>query len=337
MHYIHQGQCCNAGDGYFGWVCNTTNGCFCKQGQTCQKTLSPNCPGHCVDNPWGIGCVDEKHNLAFRKPTSQSSTEGGNSYPPSLAVDGNNSTDACATTNQENNSWWQVDLGGLYVIRSVAVIRPNNCQTISMYIGNDTTQQGNIQLMATCSFEQTVDPPVLARYVKFSKPGLASLQLCEVIIRGYTYPYNTAFGKTASQSSFIRHNNVNWTAKYAIDGNTNANFGARGCSHTQNENNPWWKVDLNATYSIYSVTLVNRDGINGRHLKNIEINAVLPNNTFNHCASRVEHLPHGGTVELPCNSAPVVGQFVRISLTHNSPAPLTLCEVMVKGYKYQGK
>ncbi|XP_023933065.1 uncharacterized protein LOC112042562 [Lingula anatina] len=124
---VRQVQCCVDGDGYFGWVCDTTTGCFCKQGQACQKTLSPNCPGHCVDNPWGIGCVDEKHNLAFGKPTAQLSIEGG--HPPSLAADGNNATDVsmCAVTNQDTNPWWQVDLEGLYVIRSVAVIRPSGC------------------------------------------------------------------------------------------------------------------------------------------------------------------------------------------------------------------
>ncbi|XP_013415647.1 receptor-type tyrosine-protein phosphatase kappa [Lingula anatina] len=335
---VHQTQCCNAGDGYFGWVCDTTTGCFCKQGQTCQKTLSPNCPSHCVDNPWGIGCVDEKLNLALEKPTKQSSnhTDG---YP-SLAVDGNNSTDVsmCARTNQDTNPWWQVDLGGLYVIRTVAAIMPNNCQTdagITLYIGNDTTQQGNTQLSNMCSFELLVNPPALGRYVKFSKSGSQSLQLCEVNVRGYTYPYNIAFGKTASQSSFIRHKGVNWIAKYAIDGNTDTDFDGGSCSHTNVEHNPWWKVDLGGTFSIYSVTLVNRAGESGKNLKNIEINAVSPNNTSYHCASRVEHLPPGGTVELPCNTAPIVGQFVRISLNNNPANELTLCEVMVKGYKYQ--
>ncbi|XP_013406245.1 uncharacterized protein LOC106170795 [Lingula anatina] len=130
--------CCMEGDGYFGWQCNTTAGCFCKQGQRCQRTLGT-CPEHCVDNPWGIGCHDEKINIAHRKPATQSSTysEGGVSYPANLAVDGDNSTDnmKCIRTNLSYDPTWSVDLGGLYVVRRVVLIKPTTFDNICQFQG----------------------------------------------------------------------------------------------------------------------------------------------------------------------------------------------------------
>ncbi|XP_023930889.1 uncharacterized protein LOC112041643 [Lingula anatina] len=281
--------------------------------------------------------MDEKFNLALGKPTTQSSSHPV-SYQSSLAVDGNNSTDAslCSRTYWETDPWWLVDLGGLYVIRSVVVIMPNNCPahaSIRMYVGNDTYNRGNILLPNVCAFEQTVDPPTLGRYIKISRSGPQSLVLCEVIVRGYTYPFNIALGKTASQSSNYSSGSL---ARLAVDGNTNTRFFDGSCTHTEEnvELFPWWEVDLGNMYYIYSVTLVNREKA-GRRLKNIEVKVSLPNNSVYHCARREEQVPGDSSAELPCNPAPLVGQFVRVSLNNTTPEPLTLCEVMVKGYKYQ--
>ncbi len=49
-------------------------------------------------------------------------------------------------------------------------------------------------------------------------------------------------------------------AQYAIDGNTNGVFEKKSTTHTKNEKNPWWQVDLNTVHDIDSITLWNRQG-----------------------------------------------------------------------------
>jgi hypothetical protein len=58
-------------------------------------------------------------------------------------------------------------------------------------------------------------------------------------------------GKPATQSS------TGWDglSNRAVDGDTNGNYGAGSCTHTQKQANAWWAVDLQATYAVDKVTL----------------------------------------------------------------------------------
>ena len=44
----------------------------------------------------------------------------------------------------------------------------------------------------------------------------------------------------------------------AVDGNHNTVMGRGSCTHTKNDMNAWWVVDLKDTYLIDSVVLINR-------------------------------------------------------------------------------
>ena len=45
----------------------------------------------------------------------------------------------------------------------------------------------------------------------------------------------------------------------AVDGNTNTNFAGESCTATaEDDEAPWWRVDLGAVYNITSVNIVNR-------------------------------------------------------------------------------
>ena len=77
-------------------------------------------------------------NVAFGKPTVQSSTNNYNSTVRGIsgnAVDGNSDTDFgsghCSRTNVASLSWWRVDLGANLVAVS------------EIYIVNSNEQQGN--------------------------------------------------------------------------------------------------------------------------------------------------------------------------------------------------
>ena len=39
----------------------------------------------------------------------------------------------------------------------------------------------------------------------------------------------------------------------AVDGNTDGNYGAGSCTHTDFQANAWWTVDLQATYAVDKV------------------------------------------------------------------------------------
>lgn len=70
---------------------------------------------------------------------------------------------------------------------------------------------------------------------------------------------NLALTGTATESS---------TAYYgpnvAIDGNTDGNFFHGSVTHTYLEYQPWWKVNLRATYYIYDIIIWNRDSYTER-------------------------------------------------------------------------
>ena len=58
-----------------------------------------------------------------------------------------------------------------------------------------------------------------------------------------------------------------------MDGNSSSVYGNASCSHTAEETNPWWRVDMATSHSVSEVFLVNRAD-NGNILErlfNIEI------------------------------------------------------------------
>ncbi len=55
-----------------------------------------------------------------------------------------------------------------------------------------------------------------------------------------------ALGKTAVQSS-TKHNGF---ASRAVDGNYKFHWSDKSCTHTDNERDPWWRVDLGKEYIV---------------------------------------------------------------------------------------
>lgn len=62
------------------------------------------------------------------------------------------------------------------------------------------------------------------------------------------------YGK-ATQSSLYSFGFAN----NAIDGNHAGDWEQGSCSHTQNNINPWWRLDLGKTHKVFSVNITNRD------------------------------------------------------------------------------
>uniref|UniRef100_A0A8W8MQG3 Fucolectin tachylectin-4 pentraxin-1 domain-containing protein n=1 Tax=Magallana gigas TaxID=29159 RepID=A0A8W8MQG3_MAGGI len=72
---------------------------------------------------------------------------------------------------------------------------------------------------------------------------------CEIILP------NIALRKPAEQSS----THLDYNAAYAVDGNRGTDLAVDKCTITgDGDTNPWWRVDLQAVYSITSVRILNR-------------------------------------------------------------------------------
>ena len=119
------------------------------------------------------------------------------------------------------------------------------------------------------SMKAAAGPP-RARFVRIELPGDSRfLSLAEVQV--FSDEENIATKGKASQSSV----DFDGPAEFAIDGNTSGDFEKKSTTHTQQENSPWWEVDLGAEQAIESVVVWNRtDGGVGSRLANFRLIAL---------------------------------------------------------------
>ena len=57
----------------------------------------------------------------------------------------------------------------------------------------------------------------------------------------------------------------------AIDGRINGKYWAKSCTHTQNENRPWWQVDLGKQTEVQKVVVWNRVDCCQNRLNNFDV------------------------------------------------------------------
>ena len=65
-------------------------------------------------------------------------------------------------------------------------------------------------------------------------------------------------GKATQSHRYEGSQDVFGAAYNAIDGNRESSFSAGSCSCTNEETNPWWRVDLLESYVVTSVIITNR-------------------------------------------------------------------------------
>jgi len=101
--------------------------------------------------------------------------------------------------------------------------------------------------------ERASEPPgkaPVARYVRVTQPGAdVFLMLAEVQVR--SRGENIARKGKASQST----TDFGGSAERAIDGNTSGLFPENSVTHTAQQANPWWEVDLGSAQPIDDITL----------------------------------------------------------------------------------
>jgi hypothetical protein len=156
-------------------------------------------------------------------------------------------------------------------------------------------------------------------------------------------------------------------AARAIDGNRNGNWGAGSVTHTAQENEPYWQVDLGAAHYIDEIRIYNRTDCCGERLKQVmvfwvnnttgfaarDIATLMGENTSDKPATAVYFKPffhQAGdpdpvtgkpgpvtTIRLTGNDCGLDGQpgclmrFVRIQLAGEGPLSLAEVEIVEKG------
>jgi len=108
---------------------NCHQGLYCSHNDGQDGPRVPGCGGsrRDEDDVWDYCTMIPSINVAEGKLTNQSSTH--TSHNSSKAVDGNTSGawPAAASTLNDENAWWTVDLGGAHNLKGVTVWRCNDC------------------------------------------------------------------------------------------------------------------------------------------------------------------------------------------------------------------
>ncbi|XP_013876837.1 uncharacterized protein LOC106526710 [Austrofundulus limnaeus] len=289
-------------------------------------------------------------NVALRGKATQSHcyNSNGNSFAAAYnAIDGNRDSaffhGSCTHTESMLNPWWRVDLLDCYVIDHIVITNRGDCcaeqiNGAEIHIGNSLEDNGTAnKLVATISSipaggSQTIkfSHRVEGRFVVVLIPGSGRvLTLCEVEVYGYPAPTgeNVAVYGKASQSTVypaaIAYN--------AIDGNRGL-WDQGSCSATNNDFNPWWRLDLGRTHKVFSINITNRaehpERIKGAEIR---IGDSLDNNGNNNprCAV-ISSIAPGFTETFQCDG--MDGRYINIVIPGRKEY-LTLCEVEVHASK----
>uniref|UniRef100_A0A3B3WNG4 Fucolectin tachylectin-4 pentraxin-1 domain-containing protein n=1 Tax=Poecilia mexicana TaxID=48701 RepID=A0A3B3WNG4_9TELE len=164
---------------------------------------------------------------------------------------------------------------------------------------------------------------------------LVHLLLLLPICSAYTYQ-NVALRGKASQSS--QYKGEPWNAfvgaSNAIDGNLNADLTKGSCTHTDTENNPWWRVDLLDSYIVTQVVITNRGDCCAEQLNGVEVrigNSLRQDGTVNPLVATVSTAAAGSSYVINFTER-VEGRYVTI-IAPGVNRVLSLCEVEVYGYR----
>ncbi len=276
-------------------------------------------------------------NLTTAGTATQSGTAHGGVAPRAIDGDTNGiySAGSVTHTSMQTDPWWEVDLGRLARIDSIAVWNRGDCcqdRLANFYVlvsGSPHPQPG------AAVFEQLVAGPagrptevavgVVGRYVRIQVQGSGVLSLAEVQVFGEPLAIvNLAQGASARQPS-TAHGGV---ASRAVDGNTNGAYAAGSVTHTGAQANPWWEVDLGRLAQIDSIAVWNRsdccqDRLTGFHVLVSRSPDAQPGSAG---FARFEIGTAGRPTEIPVDA---IGRYVRIQL--QGTGVLSLAEVEVLG------
>lgn len=132
---------------------------------------------------------------------------------------------------------------------------------------------------------------------------------------------NVALNKSTSQSSTV----YGAGSERAVDGNTNGDYGQGSVTHTDEEKNAWWMVDLGGLYEINDIQVYNRTDFCSNRLSDFNIQILDSKEQIvwsNHQTSMPDPM-------VKVEADWTLGRYVKIEL--NNTNNLSLAEVIVHG------
>ncbi|XP_045899264.1 fucolectin-7-like [Micropterus dolomieu] len=156
--------------------------------------------------------------------------------------------------------------------------------------------------------------------------GLLLMEMCSALYE------NVALRGKATQSK--RYVHAFGAAYNAIDGNRESVFDHGSCTHTAEETNPWWRVDLLESYIVTSITITNRGDCCEHRIDGLQIrigNSIIDKGLKNPLVGTIAKIGAAESFSLPFSDR-VEGRYVTLVLP-GSGKYLTLCEVEVYGYR----
>ncbi|CAH2286169.1 Hypothetical predicted protein [Pelobates cultripes] len=178
-------------------------------------------------------------------------------------------------TNNDYEPWWKLDLRMKATIDSIIIMNRQDCcakrlRGAQVKVGN--SPDGNNRVCGTVTDVSQARLPIpcrgaVGRYVTLTIPGRAEyLTLCEVEVYGDEGNLEAGFG-TVTQSSDYGIG----VAIRAIDGNYDTNYLNHPCSRTNNDYEPWWKLDLRRRAIIDLITITNRQDCCAESLRGAQV------------------------------------------------------------------
>ncbi len=156
--------------------------------------------------------------------------------------------------------------------------------------------------------------------------GVASLGSSEATkVSGDVEIVNLSKGKMARQST----NGFGSSAKWAVDGNIDGNWGNNSVTHTDAEPGAWWEVDLGSVKTVRTVNVYNRTDCCGDRLNNF--NVILSTKPIGSHAIEMAKLVEVAKQKNIVGFDDVQARYVRIQLKGINY--LSLAEVEVFGPK----
>ncbi|XP_077349621.1 fucolectin-like [Lithobates pipiens] len=135
---------------------------------------------------------------------------------------------------------------------------------------------------------------------------------------------NVARNGTASQSSDYQHKVIGYANK-AIDGNTDGDFRKGFCTHTKDDYEPWWNLDLKKTYNISSIVITNRQDCCAQRFLGAEVRIGDSPHRKNPVCKTVTDVSKP-RISMCCSG--MLGRYVSVVIPEHI-GHLTLCEVEV--------
>ncbi|XP_078588034.1 chorion peroxidase-like [Branchiostoma floridae x Branchiostoma japonicum] len=139
---------------------------------------------------------------------------------------------------------------------------------------------------------------------------------------------NLALGRPTQQSSVA----FGGVPERAVDGNTNAVYSSRSCTHTENTDNNWWYVDLGSSHYIDEVVIFNRQDCCTERLNSFQLHVGDSPDVASNPSCGGNHVVTRGQETIPVDCGGRQGRYVGVFLPTRQP--LTLCEVQV--YEEEG-